>query len=95
LSYPHFRKIGIALGSGAIESSIRRVINLRLKNNATFWREPNAQSMLQIRAQVLSNRWDERLAELRELRRTDGLTDWTWTPQPMSFKTEGENAIAV
>jgi hypothetical protein len=95
MSYPHFRKIGIPLGSGAIESSIRRVVNLRLKSNATFWREPNAESMLQIRAQVISNRWDQRLKEMRGLKRKDGLTDWTWTPQPMSVKSEGENAIAL
>ena len=37
LQYPTFRKLGLPLGSGAIESSIRRVINLRLKNNGMFW----------------------------------------------------------
>ncbi|MCA9220378.1 MAG: hypothetical protein KDA71_08620, partial [Planctomycetales bacterium] len=39
LSYPHFRKLGLPLGSGAIESNIRRVINLRLKSNGAFWYE--------------------------------------------------------
>jgi hypothetical protein len=92
LSYPHFRKLGLPLGSGAIESGIRRVINLRLKSNAIFWREPNAESMLQVRAQVISNRWDQRVQEVRELRRQDGRIDWTWHPQPMSAKTEAENA---
>ncbi len=37
LQYPTFRKLGLPLGSGAIESSIRRVINLRLKSNGMFW----------------------------------------------------------
>ncbi len=32
LQYQTFRKLGLPMGSGAIESSIRRVINLRLKN---------------------------------------------------------------
>ena len=95
LSYPAFRKQGIPLGSGAIESGIRRVINLRLKSNAIFWREPNAESMLQVRAQVISNRWDQRVQEMRNLRRTNGLTDWTWRPQPMSIKTEAENKTAL
>ena len=36
LSYVSFRRQGLPLGSGAIESSIRRVINLRLKSNAMF-----------------------------------------------------------
>lgn len=95
LSYPHFRKLGLPLGSGAIESGIRRVINLRLKSNAIFWREPNAESMLQVRAQVISNRWDQRVQEMRDLRRSDGLTDWTWCPKPMSVKAEAENANAL
>lgn len=95
LSYPYFRKLGLPLGSGAIESGIRRVINLRLKSNAIFWLEPNAEAMLQVRAQVISNRWDQRVQEMRDLRRSDGHTDWTWRPQPMSVKAEAENANAL
>lgn len=37
LSYVTFRSQGLPCGSGAFESSIRRVINLRLKRNAMFW----------------------------------------------------------
>lgn len=88
LSYSHFRSLGIPLGSGAIESSIRRVINLRLKGNGMFWGEPQAETMLQIRAQVISNRWDQRLNEMRELSRRDGRLDWKWEPQAMSCKSE-------
>jgi hypothetical protein len=88
LSYAHFRSLGIPLGSGAIESSIRRVINLRLKSNGSFWGEPQAETMLQVRAQVISNRWDQRLADMRELTRRDGGLDWTWVPHAMSCKTE-------
>jgi len=88
LSYAHFRSLGIPLGSGAIESSIRRVINLRLKSNGMFWGEPQAETMLQVRAQVISNRWDQRLNETRSLTRRDGRHDWTWQPQPMSCKAE-------
>lgn len=92
LSYAHFRKVGIPLGSGAIESSIRRVINLRLKSNGMFWGDPQAETMLQVRAQVISNRWDQRLQEMRELSRRDGHRDWTWNPQPMSVKSEPADA---
>jgi hypothetical protein len=89
LAYPTFRRLGLPLGSGAIESSIRRVINLRLKSNAIFWREPNAETMLQVRAQVISDRWDERLAESRTVLRRHAMEEWTWEPRPMSEKTEG------
>ena len=88
LKYPKFRELGLPLGSGSIESNIRRVINLRLKGNAMYWREENAESMLQIRAQVLTNRWDERMDELRKLRAQDTRTTWKWTPQDMSLKVE-------
>ena len=88
LSYAHFRQLGLPLGSGGIESSIRRVINLRLKSNGMFWGEPPAETMLQVRAQVISGRWDERLRAMRELSRRDGHLDWNWEPQPMSAKSE-------
>lgn len=91
LSYTHFRKLGLPLGSGAIESSIRRVINLRLKGNGMFWNEPRAEAMLQVRAQIISGRWDERLQAMRDLSRQDGRPDWTWDPKPMSAKSEPAN----
>ena len=87
LQYPTFRKLGLPLGSGAIESGIRRVINLRLKNNGMFWREEHAEEMLQVRAQVISKRWDERVKAMRQYLRQDGRTDWKWEPQAMSSKT--------
>jgi hypothetical protein len=88
LKYPTFRGLGLPLGSGAIESNVRRVVNLRLKGNAIYWREENAEAMLQIRALVLTNRWDERLAELRRLQSHDGRTEWRWLPQDMRAQVE-------
>lgn len=84
LKYPTFRKLGLPLGSGAIESSIRRTINLRAKGNGLFWRDEHAEEILQTRGQVITNRWDDRLAAMRQYRRTDSRTDWRWEPEPMS-----------
>lgn len=53
-----------------------------------FWREPQAEIMLQVRAQLISNRWDQRLQAMRDLARQDGRLDWKWDPQPMSVKSE-------
>lgn len=89
LKYPYFRSLGLPLGSGAIESSIRRVINLRLKGNAIFWYEENAEAMLHVRAQVITNRWDERLKAMRRHLMHDGRLHRKWEPRPMSPKTEG------
>ena len=88
LKYPTFRSLGLPLGSGAIESNIRRVINLRLKGNAIYWLAENAEAMLQIRSYVLTDRWDQRLSELRKLRKRDVQTAWKWTPQDMRSKAE-------
>lgn len=92
LNYVRYRRLGLPLGSGAIESGIRRVINLRLKSNGMFWREPHAEIMLQIRAQVITNRWDERLRAMRKLARQDGRQTWQWEPQEMSVKSESAAA---
>ena len=86
LQYPTFRKLGLPLGSGAIESGIRRVINLRLKNNGMFWREEHAEEMLQVRTQVISKRWDERVKAMRQHLCYDRRADWKWEPQAMSSK---------
>lgn len=95
LNYVHFTKLGIPRGSGAVESSIRRVINLRMKNNATFWRQDNAEIMLQLRAQVISKRWDERVKDVRKMCRNDARTDWAWEPVPMSCKDEANLITSV
>ncbi len=87
LQYPTFRKLGLPLGSGAIESGIRRVINLRMKNNGMFWREEHAEEMLQVRAQIISKRWDERTKAMRQHLRYDRRTKWQWEPQAMSSKS--------
>ena len=88
LSYPHFRSQGLPCGSGAIESSIRRVINLRLKSNAMFWTSHNAESMMQVRSHVISGQWDKQLKELGSFRRTIAYDGHAWTPRQMSCKTE-------
>jgi hypothetical protein len=90
MSYVHFRKLGIPLGSGAIESGIRRVINKRMKSNGMFWLEENAEIMLQLRCQVISDRWGENIAAMRNMKRKTSLSDWRWIPQPMSCKVEDD-----
>jgi len=79
-------------GSRAIESNIRRVINLRMKGNGIFWKQPAAESMLQLPALVISNRWDDRLTQMRSYKRTTHRTDWSWTPQSMTRKSEDANS---
>jgi hypothetical protein len=58
MQYQTFKRRGLPRGSGAIESGVRRVINLRLKGNGIFWNLANAEGVIHMRAQLLSNRWD-------------------------------------
>jgi hypothetical protein len=41
-----------------VESAIRRVINLRMKSPGIFWKPETSESMLFLRSQLLSGRWN-------------------------------------
>ena len=80
LRYDCFRYRGVPRGSGAIESTIRRVINLRLKGNSIYWTERNAEAVFQLRAAVVSGRWEEIVKHTREAMARDRRKAWRWTP---------------
>lgn len=58
MKYAEFRDRRLPIGSGFIESAIRRVINLRLKSTGSFWLLENAEALLFLRAQSLYGRWE-------------------------------------
>jgi hypothetical protein len=80
LRYDVFRSWRLPMGSGAIESTIRRVIDLRLKGNSISWTEENAEAVFQLRAAVVSGRWDEIFAHTQEAMVRDRRKGWRWTP---------------
>lgn len=59
MRYDRFKRSGIPIGSGAVESGIRRVVNQRLKGNSIFWLEDHAEAILHLRAQLKAGRWDD------------------------------------
>jgi hypothetical protein len=71
LAYGQFRRQGLPLGSGAVESAIRRVINLRLKGPGLMWLAENAEGALVLRAAAVTGRWEETLSWVREELGTD------------------------
>ena len=110
LQYLTFRRRGIPCGSGAIESTIRRVINLRLKSNAMYWLEENAEAMFAIRALILCERWEETLSRVRQTMACDRRINWRWIapdltklnaeetvspPSPKTQETQQHLTIAV
>jgi hypothetical protein len=83
LRYAWFRQRGVAMGSGAIESAIRRVINLRLKGPGLLWEEENAEGLLAVRAAVLTGRWQETLQHVEATMARDRRLDWRWRSPDM------------
>jgi hypothetical protein len=94
LEYATFRHRGLPLGSGAIESAIRRVINLRLKGNSIYWEEENAEAMLVLRGLVLSGRWNDVFAKITKSLAEDRRLDWKWTSPDMPAELKAGTTIA-
>lgn len=61
MQYSAFVAAKIPIGSGATESAIRRIVNLRMKGNGTFWKESNAEAMLLLRSYLKADRLDDLL----------------------------------
>jgi len=49
----------LPIGSGQVESAVRRVVNLRFKAPGSFWRETTVSGLMHLRAAFKAGRWDE------------------------------------
>ena len=49
----------LPIGSGQVESAVRRVINLRFKASGSFWTETTVSGLMHLRAAFKAGRWDE------------------------------------
>jgi hypothetical protein len=56
--YSDVAEEGLPIGSGSVESAIRRVVNLRLKGASLFWLKETAEAMLYLRAHYKAGRWN-------------------------------------
>jgi hypothetical protein len=59
LNYPEYKKNGFFVGSGAIESAQKTVVQRRLKQAGMRWSVGGAQHVLTLRAKVESKLWDK------------------------------------
>ena len=57
MQYAANRAKKLPIGSGVIESAIRRVINMRVKSPGSFWKLGFAETVIYLRAQLLYGRW--------------------------------------
>jgi hypothetical protein len=58
ITYVEFRARGLPIGSGAVESANKHVVEARLKGAGMHWRPDNVNPMLALRAALCSERWD-------------------------------------
>ena len=58
INYPEYKEKGYFVGSGAIESANKVVVQRRLKQAGMRWDVLGAQALLTLRAKVESNLWD-------------------------------------
>ena len=57
LNYGRAKDEQLPNGSGIIESTVRRVLNLRMKGASIFWTKENAEDMILLRAYYKSGHW--------------------------------------
>jgi hypothetical protein len=62
--YADYEQGNLLCGSGIVESSVRRVINLRYKNTSTFWNQDTVEKLYCLRGAALSKRWDIMMTNL-------------------------------
>lgn len=64
INYPEYKSKGYFVGSGAIESANKVIVQRRLKQAGMRWSVLGAQALLTLRAKVESNLWDSHVKTL-------------------------------
>jgi hypothetical protein len=59
MRYVYLDESKLPVGSGQVESAVRRVINLRFKAPGTFWNEVQVGGLMHLRACFKARRWEE------------------------------------
>jgi hypothetical protein len=71
MDYARIAGLKLPIGSGAIESAIRRVVNLRLKGPSMYWHKTSAEAVLLLRSYYKAGRWNH--LERQALTTTTGI----------------------
>jgi len=59
MRYSNFRKRGLFVGPGVLEAGCRTVIGQRLKQSGMHWTVRGANSIIALRCNIMSNRWED------------------------------------
>jgi hypothetical protein len=57
MDYPRYKRLGLQVGSGMVESACKQVVSQRLKGAGMRWREAGAQTVAQLRCLLLGGEW--------------------------------------
>jgi hypothetical protein len=68
IAYAQFQAAGYPIGSGAVESANKLVVEARLKGSGMHWARPNVNPLLALRGAACSDRWDAAWATLTDQR---------------------------
>lgn len=64
MRYHHFEQMKLPIGSGQVESAVRRIINLRFKAPGSFWKEITVEGLMHLRAYFKAGRWNELILQV-------------------------------
>jgi hypothetical protein len=59
MKYALFLEKKISIGSGVVESAVRRVINLRFKGNGSLWKDKIVEGLMHLRSFFKAGRWKD------------------------------------
>lgn len=59
MNYPHYRTLGLSIGSGAVESAHRQVVHVRMRQAGMRWSVAGARRMVLLREAYVRGAWSE------------------------------------
>lgn len=82
MRYFELRSKQVPIGSGVVESAVKRVVNYRFKGASRCWCEEGLEGLMYLRAILMSGRWDDAMRS--QLERRHFLPLMTQAPSPRS-----------
>src|SRR5712691_3330600 len=89
MRYVTLERRKLPIGSGQVESAVRRVVNLRFKAPGSFWRETTVSGLMHLRAAFKAGRWDDvMIGVLTDTFQTPGFEPVSTTATPRSAEAQ-------